>query len=240
MGGTRLWFCQAGIAHQQPDEPIRPFSDGRAGAICSKGAAEGAGQATTEDEEAVIEEEFGTRTPRVPRRPLAPTKAQLEEHMPLHVDYRCWCPHCVAGRGISHQHSSDTSGDAEKLGTTVSVDYCFWVPEEVEDDTCPVLVACDDTSKAIWAIAVEEKGADHTAVTCMADKLEHYGYSGTRIIIKRDQAKSVVRCKRGIALKTTSPIALIESPIRESKSNEAVEGAVRRWRHQFRTRRHHF
>ena len=217
----------------QNASPISPFNKERAGAISSGAAAE-AGQDGTEPElsgepSAIDEDEiFGVRKPRVPRSPLAPTKAEVEEHMPLHVDFRSWCPHCVAGKGISHQHTATHDGDMEKIGVTVSMDYCFWVAEEVEDDMCPILVAYENVTKAMWVIAVEEKGADHVAVNWLADKLEHYGYSGTRITIKSDQEKSIVACKKGIALKRESPTALIESPVRESKSNGEVEGAVRR------------
>ena len=35
------------------------------------------------------------------RRPYTPTQREIDEHMPLHLPYRAWCPHCVAGRGIS-------------------------------------------------------------------------------------------------------------------------------------------
>ena len=45
------------------------------------------------------------RKPRIPRRPNAPTKAEIEEHEITHLPPRDWCPHCVAGHGISNQHS---------------------------------------------------------------------------------------------------------------------------------------
>ena len=187
--------------------PIRPFIDERAGAISSKTGA--AAEAGPVDEEVMDEEEtFGERIPRVPRRPLAPTKAEVEAHMPLHVDYRSWCPHCVAGKGISHHHATVTEA-IEKMGSTVSVDYCFWVPEEAEDDMCPILVAYEDTTRALWVITVDKKGAGQSAVNWLADKLEHYGFSGTRITMKSDQESSIVACKRGFALKREAPTALI-------------------------------
>ena len=43
-----------------------------------------------------------------------------------------------------------------------------------------------------------------------------------------------------MAVKRGCEIALIESPIRESKSNGQVERAVRTWRDQYRTMRHYF
>ncbi len=44
------------------------------------------------------EGEGEVRKPRVGKRPLLPTKAELEEHYPLHLNYRSWCPHCRAGK----------------------------------------------------------------------------------------------------------------------------------------------
>ena len=34
------------------------------------------------------------RVPRAFKRPDAPTKQELEEHLPTHLPYRSWCPHC--------------------------------------------------------------------------------------------------------------------------------------------------
>ena len=42
------------------------------------------------------EEEEG-RKPNVGKRPVAPTQAEIDEHYPLHLNYRSWCPHCRAG-----------------------------------------------------------------------------------------------------------------------------------------------
>ena len=43
-----------------------------------------------------------------------------------HADYRDWCDHCRAGKGVSHQHksSSNDNEDAE-----LSVDYAFMTKE---------------------------------------------------------------------------------------------------------------
>ena len=47
-------------------------------------------------EDEVDGEELGERRPKIGRRPYTPTKAEVDEHNPLHVHYRTWCPHCVA------------------------------------------------------------------------------------------------------------------------------------------------
>ena len=42
-----------------------------------------------------------SRKPNIARRPPTPSKADVEEHLPLYLEYRSWCPHCIAGKGIS-------------------------------------------------------------------------------------------------------------------------------------------
>ena len=38
------------------------------------------------------------RRPRVARRPVLLTKADIDEHFPWHLHYRSWCEHCRAGK----------------------------------------------------------------------------------------------------------------------------------------------
>ncbi len=62
---------------------------------------------------------------------------EYDAHMTLHADYRDWCPDCVAGRGISHQHRASRN---ERTGREFSLDYAFMTAEDVGEDMCPVLV----------------------------------------------------------------------------------------------------
>ena len=41
---------------------------------------------------------YEVRKRKTARRPLLPTKAEIDEHYPLHFNYRAWCKHCVAGK----------------------------------------------------------------------------------------------------------------------------------------------
>ena len=190
------------------------------------------------DEVDNVTSEIESRKPRIAVRPYAPTQAELDEHLPLHVNYRSWCEHCVAGKGISHQHTRRADGEAP-LGVTISVDYCFMVSEEVEEDMIPVLIAYDDSKKCMWALAVDSKGANEIAVKWMCDKLDSTGYRGVKITVKSYQEPSILAFKRAVAARRVAETALIESPIRESKSNGQVERAVQTWQGQFRTLRHY-
>ena len=46
-------------------------------------------------------------------RPYAPTKAELEEHLPLHLNYRDWCEDCVRAKALATPHKLDHSEPLE-------------------------------------------------------------------------------------------------------------------------------
>ena len=189
------------------------------------------------------EEELGqeeTRRPIIARRPLAPTKEMVEEHSRTHAEYRDWCEHCRAGKstGLHHRRGDPTE---EKIGVTISVDYAFRLKEEQEDDLIPVLVAYDNCKRSVWALGVEEKGIASTAVAVewLVSKLDMSGYHGVGISLKSDNEPSILALKNAIAVRRGCETSLLESPVRESKSNAHVERAIRNWRDQFRTLRHY-
>ena len=72
-----------------------------------------------------LEEDPGdeSRKPQVARQPHTHSRAEVLAHLPLHLEYRSWCPHCRAGKGISMQHRTNLDEEATNLGATVSVDY---------------------------------------------------------------------------------------------------------------------
>ena len=50
------------------------------------------------------------RQPKTGRRPILPTKAEVEEHFPLHLQYRSWCRHRRAGKGRLAPHLVEPPG----------------------------------------------------------------------------------------------------------------------------------
>ena len=54
--------------------------------------------------------DFEVRGQRIARKPLLPTKAEIESHYPLHLEYRSWCKHCVSGKGRSNPHRNADDG----------------------------------------------------------------------------------------------------------------------------------
>ena len=82
-----------------------------------------AGEEETKKSDDDIEEEVEeVRKPKVGRIPTAPTKRELEEHLPLHMPYKAWCPVCVAGEGIHNQSRQTKEDEKERIGITVSMD----------------------------------------------------------------------------------------------------------------------
>ena len=100
---------------------------------------------------------------------------------------------------MRHMHQPER--DESHLGTTWSLDYCF--------------------------MTAEEKGVDENVVTWIVGKLEECGYTGTPITLKSDQEPAMVSLKRAIALRRRADTPLVESPVRESKSNGKIERAIR-------------
>ena len=116
MGASRFGFYPAGIVKKNDASisPITHSEGGRAEGVV-QGSIEGEAIAAPSGQEEKIEdevgqEELGERAPRIARRPDKPTKAMIEEHEPLHVHYRSWCPHCQAGRSVSKRHMKRAEG----------------------------------------------------------------------------------------------------------------------------------
>ncbi len=125
-----------------------------------------------EDTKDKAEEEGGVRKPKVGRIPTPPTKKELEEHLPLHADYKSWCPICVAGEGIHNQARKSTEEKGNKIGITISMDYCFLTTEGESEPGPKVLVIHDDRLDAIWALEVKAKGPSAEVVTWIVGELE--------------------------------------------------------------------
>ena len=183
----------------------------------------------------VIEDDNTARDPKVARRPISPTKAMVLAHELHHAEYREWCDHCVAGKGVSHQHR--TSGKDEGVAE-FSIDYAFMtgsgqvdyeqnLDEAEMTGACPVLVGYNHRSRGVWATAVCQKGAVESSVKWLTDKIDQSGNRGTKVVIRSDQEESIMALKRAVAIKRQAETVLIESSVRDSQANGSAERAVR-------------
>ena len=188
-----------------------------------------------EDDEEVEE----VRKPKIGRIPKAPTKRELEEHLPLHIPYKAWCPICVSGEGIHNQARKTVEGEGDRLGVTISFDYCFLTSEGEADEDPKILIMHDDKLETLWALGVQQKGVTIEVVTWIMQKLEEAGYKGVDLTLKTDQEESIMALKRAVAARREARTSMIESKVRVSASNPRVERAVRKWRGQFRKLKMH-
>ena len=85
---------------------------------------------------------------------------------------------------------------------------------------------------------MDQKGLTPAVAKLITDILEEIGYSGVDITLKTDQETSIIDLKREVGIKRQARTTMVESPVRESKCNGAVERSVRTWQSQFRTCRH--
>ena len=191
--------------------------------------------------EGALEAEEGQefRAPVIAPRPIAPTKAQLEEHLPLHLHYRSWCPQCVFGKGHSTHHRRGEGGLRDE--PTIHLDYCFFSSktadlddEEETDGSVKVLVMYDDHLDALWALRVAKKGALPEVVKWCCEKLEDCGYNGVRVAVKTDQENAIVDLRRAISAHRIGETAPLSSPVRCSKANGKMENAVKRFQGRLR------
>ena len=68
-------------------------------------------------------------------------------------------------------------------------------------------------------MTVDAKGPTPQAVGWLSGRIEESGYIGVKITIKSDQENSIKALKKAVSIKRHSETAMIESPVRVSKSN---------------------
>ena len=85
----------------------------------------------------------------------------------------------------------------------------------------------------------EAKGATDSSLKWAKMRINESGDLGTRVVLKSGQEESIKALGRAIAVKRLAETIMIESPVRDSKSNGSVERAVRTWAAHARTLRHH-
>ena len=119
------------------------------------GLAKGGEDSVVSREEIEIE----VRNPKIARKPVLPTKAEVDAHFPLHLNYRSWCKHCVAGKARSSPHFRKDKDDDLKFGITWNADYAFMGSEhsQAEEGMQTSLVMYDDDKDSFWAIGTDEK-----------------------------------------------------------------------------------
>ena len=102
-----------------------------------------------------------------------------------HADYRDWCAHCVAGKGVSHKHATS---DRESRSDTAEfcLDYAFTTEDgrvgylediglENDAGSSPVPVGHDRSSEALWALVAEAKSAAASSLKWVKERIDKPG-----------------------------------------------------------------
>ena len=98
--------------------------------------------------------------PVVRNRPKEPSARERQEHDDTgHVQYRSWCPHCVAARGIGHQHQSkQMEGTEEEQYKIPFICFDYGFMSQNETETLPILIVRDTEFKYLAASCVPAMG----------------------------------------------------------------------------------
>ena len=109
-----------------------------------------------EEEEPTIDEEAPVRTTR---NPADPTAEERERHDATHLQFRAWCPVCVAARATEDPHYRATVEEKAEGKPPICADYCQ-IGDDIEDktDKQECLVARDKWTKMMHATVAEVKG----------------------------------------------------------------------------------
>ena len=78
-------------------------------------------------------------------------------------------------------------------------------------------------------MVAEAKGATESSLKGAKERIDESGYFGIRVVLKPDQEEAIKVLKRATAVKRRADTVMIESPVRDSKSNGSVGRAVRTW-----------
>ena len=189
------------------------------------------------DDEIDIEDGRATQLPRGLPAPAMPSKEEKDRHELTHINYRSWCPHCVFGRRNNTAHRSASSG--KRNLPLFCADYCFIRDiDDPENLTC--MVGRMYPSKAIFATACDQKGADDEAVSRLTSFLRETGIH--KMIYKTDQESSL-RAAIEEAMRRLGRSGSFEpfeavpevSAVGESASNGKAERAIQSFEDQLRT-----
>ena len=167
--------------------------------------------------------------------PGAPSKRERDIHREDHVPYRCWCEHCVKGRGLGEAHVPGECGAVP----VVSFDYLIITKNgefrQKGDDKyeilLKILVVKDSKSKAIFAHVVPQKGVgeDRFAVDCLRKDLLWLGYP--RVLLKSDNEPSIKSLLKdvlkGVRIDAGDQAAEKAPPAYDSQANGDAENAIR-------------
>ena len=118
-------------------------------------------------------------------------------------------------------HHTDTP-DVETLGQLVFVTSASWV-DGFRGDAAPILVMHDSTYHASLALGLEPTDLTKPMAEFCVGKFDSAGHRGEHVAMESGGEAAIAAVKRAIAAARVGSTQRIEIPVRESKSNGAVE-----------------
>ena len=113
-------------------------------------------------------EEFGVGNQKHPV-----SKEEREEHQLLgHVQYRSWCRHCAAARGVGQQQQMLSEDPVDATVPEIVLDYYFMGEES---ETAPHTVVKDRKSSAYISTILDSKTSQY-AVAFGAGAIQELGF----------------------------------------------------------------
>eukprot|EP00435_Cladocopium_sp_Y103_P052687 s1304_g16.t1 len=205
-------------------DSIRPTKEIGAAGGAAEEPLDPEGRPEGEGGEEIEVEEFA-RPVRV-KAPTDPTHDEIEEHESTgHIQYRSWCCHSVAGRGVGQQHRTrEEEARAQDGLPTITCDYTFMSgggAEQEDERVKPILVIKDSKTSAVAATFVDHKGPTPYAVKYFANLLKMLGYR--RVLAQSDGEPSIVALKTQAAQAAGVEAVPRESPPNEHQANGMVE-----------------
>ena len=163
--------------------------------------------------------------------PAQVTLAEWNDHQMLHLPFRSWCPHCIAGKAKEDPHRRQ--GEEDPSGVCKwCANYFFLGRADDKGRAHPVLNNLDARSGATFPGLVEKGGAEYA----IALTLEGMRYTGrTDLLLMTDQENAVGAVAKMVA-ERRSPLQtqLINSPVGSSKSAGLIERSNYEVEAQFR------
>ena len=175
------------------------------------------------------------RVRRIPT-PVLPTKQDVEEHELLGcVQYRTWCPHCVASRAVGQRHVAVQEPESAKPKALSEYGYMNGTGfdrkdlEEatgaVDEHNLPIFVLKDKKTKTISASLVPEKGRNNYAIKFFSTFIKRMGHR--EIVNRSDGEHALVALKTEAAKQAEVAAVPEESVVGDSKANGEIESAVK-------------
>ena len=110
------------------------------------------------------------------------------------------------------------------------MDFVNSVDNDSDESGPRTLVVHDNNTSAIWASLRDSKEITEDLVDWVCGNLRDAGFTGVRITLKSDGEEGMKALKVRVALKRKCETSIIHTPVRESKSNGAMESSIRPWK----------